>query len=213
MRAIFVHGYNFGPDDDPSGQYDIWEKFCPYPIVPWKWDSDPGWWESWKAGKAHPYHCAWHDAEAEGLKLRSALKDPCVVVCHSLGSRVALSALATTAELAVKRVLIFNGSDTVRHAREALSLSGTMNGTVIYSVRVPADGVLRWAGALFTPGRVYEPVIGLQGVPDPPENWREIVLTNGGNNPRSFLDHWFSFRNPANWPRWQAILEGKPWAG
>lgn len=210
FHSAFVHGYNWDhSEDDVQGtQYALWRQFVPLPAHGFIWDSAPSWWDAWRHGRAHTYHRAWDLAVEAGSEFRGLLlqaEHPHVVVCHSLGSRVVMQALSRRPPvlLNLRAVLVFNGAETSRNARMAAL---AYPGVSFHNVVVKSDDVLRLFGGLFTPGRIYEPVIGYHGLDDPPPNWRDIDLGAAGDNPDSVLDHWWSFRNPANKLRWHDLL-------
>ncbi len=209
--SILVHGYNWdiATEDPEAKQYWAWRLFAPAPALGFRWHSAPSWGDAWRHGRAHPYHRAWDMAAEAGPRLRWVLLNrvtpPVDIICHSLGSRVVLEALATDQFLPVQRVLIFNGAETARGARTAAALQA---GTAFYSVVVGADAILRWGGALFAPGAVYEPVIGLHGMTSPAKNWHDLRLGAAGDQPHRIGDHDWSWRNPANVLTWRAVLAG-----
>jgi len=59
---------------------------------------------------------------------------------------------------------------------------------------VPEDGVLEYAGELFTPVLGEEPVIGLTPLADRIKNWTDVVLPG-----KRADNHWDAYRNPVNW--------------
>lgn len=209
--TLLIHGYNWDIDtEDPEyKQYWFWRLFATEPAIPYNWQSSPTWRDSWRNGRVHRYHRAWDMAADVGLVLRQDLlkrKEPVNIICHSLGARVVLQALKTSESLPVKRVLIFNGSESSRNASHICCLQPNIE---FYSVVVKADGVLRWFGGLGTPGKFYENVIGLHGVKGNDVNWHDLFLGAAGDFPGWGSDHNWSWRNPANIPIWKEVLAGK----
>ena len=210
FRSFLVHGYNWdhAKDDVQGTQYALWRQFVPLPALGFAWNSSPSLWNAWRHGRIHPYHQAWDLADQAGTRVMRLLAEatrPHIVVCHSLGSRVVMQALVQHPEELpnLRAVLIFNGAEATRNARVAALAHPEVK---FHNVMVKSDRVLRLVGSLFTPGRIYEPVIGYQGLKDPPSNWHSIDLGAAGNNPDSALNHWWSFRNPANHSRWRELL-------
>lgn len=208
--SLLIHGYNWdhSKDDVQGTQYALWRQFVPSPARGFLWNSAPSWWDAWAHERVHPYHRAWDLAEKAGEEVAHYLwqtKNPHVVICHSLGSRVVIQALTQCIWKcpSLRAVLIFNGAEASRNARVAAFVYPEVK---FYNVVVKSDDVLRLAGGLFTPGKVYEPVIGYHGLSNPPPNWRNIDLGTAGDNPDSMRDHWWSFRNPANHSRWRELL-------
>ena len=91
------------------------------------------------------------------------------------------------------------------------------------NVCVQADTVLSCFGAGFSPILGKRPTLGQKGLgADAPANWREVFLDSPAaqiwgrelgwdlrdDDPRSFLDHTWSYRNPGNWPLYRDFLAG-----
>ncbi len=212
MTTLFVHGYNYdiASGEDPERQYVYWREFVDdADVVAFRWQSTPrdGVWGAWVSGHWNTYHWAWSQAIKAGDRLAGLLRrqdGPCDVVCHSLGSRVAYHAMSRTPDR-VRRVLTFNGADSVSHARQCIT---SVDGPVVISVKTKADDVLARMGRLFTPKIGPEWVVGYDGLDKPwPPGWFEIDLGAGGDGP-GYGDHDWSFMNPDFWPRWRSVLAG-----
>lgn len=232
-QTVMVHGYNWEPDaegaDNPHvGQFGPWRLWAGDDALGFAWYSKPSWFDAWSRGCLHTYHRAWSIAGSDaayGLgRLLTACQlagNPVSLVGHSLGTRVITQALRqvdqSVSDDAVGRVVFLNGAEYVENAR-AMTLDHP--NLPIYNVVVKSDAVLRFLGALFAPGPLYAPVIGLHGIPDAPDSWQDVdlgdpavigwALARGwqirGDNPWRFLDHWHSFRHPANQPFLTALL-------
>ena len=205
--TIFIHGYNFDiiGGDDPERQYRYWREFVGGEIIPFKWQSRPhdGVWGAWRAGHWNTYHWAWSQAIRAGQRVARLLEragPSCDIVCHSLGSRVAYHAMTLAP---VRRVLTFNGADSVSHARACIE---AVDGPEVFCIKTREDDVLKRMGRLFTPEIGREWVVGYDGLAKPhPVGWNEIDLGEQGDGP-GYGDHEWSFVNPEFWPRWREIL-------
>lgn len=231
----FVHGFGFDPEDpkhDPhTTLYPTWEAGLKADATWFTWYSAPptllNVWRSWRRMRWTRYRYAWELSERAGAQLASLIKDGlgATVMCHSLGSRVALCALERTP---IGTMLIFNGADDCEHA---LRLARKNPKTKFFNVVVKADDVLdgpgEWKFLRRAPWHWWKPsgrgVIGSKGLPDGPENWVDIPLDDPtfkakahqfgydarGDNPDSIGDHSYSYNFPGNWELYRDILNDK----
>ena len=189
---------------------------------------EPG---SWVGGllRLHwnPYRWGWELAGKAGgilakmIAARLAADDGAeiCIVAHSMGARVALSALTQLPRSAVKRVLLLNGSE---YSQTAKVVSLYTNSDVL-NVVVKADDVLSKLGSIFAPEEFIENVVGQSGLCDPPHTWLDICLDNTGvkektraggyldlcgDNPDSIGDHWYSYTHEPNWFLFRDFLSG-----
>lgn len=206
FQTVFVHGYNYDitGGDDPDVVYNYWRQFSRPSYYPFTWQSKIGLIDAWKAGHLNTYYWAWWRAISVSSGLIRDITNnasPVDIICHSLGSRVVLHALQGIPNGKVKRVLIFNGADSVDHAR----ISAERTDAEIMSVQTKEDRVLRYLGTMFTPKLGKESVIGYNGMKNPPSNWKETWLSERADGP-GIKDHDFTFKNPELWPMWRSFL-------
>ena len=230
LPVFMVHGFNYDPQattrDNPFNYtFPLWEKMIGRPArYPHAWFSVPltarNIWRAWRAGRWNRYRYAWDLAGDEAININPP--DPCDMVCHSLGTRVVLTALLTRA-LPVRRVLLLNGAE---YASRGLAVARRRPDIEFFNIVVPGDDVLNTLGR-FAPG-FGGAFVGNAGVKDAPANWRDIRLDNprvkawafnrgytpvghnlAGDSPRKVGDHWFTFENRGNWPLYRAILAGE----
>lgn len=194
--------------------------------------------EAWANGKRSTYKYAWQLAEDTGPVLGvtlDALANPkhgnrpkgfsWDIVCHSLGSRVVLSALLDFPHIPVRRVLFLNGAASCRLARVVAMKRPNVE---FFNVVVKSDDVLCRLGKHFSGQGLGGQVIGYDGLTIlAPPNWTEFILdskevrawglNNGfdlqGDNPHSVADHWYSFHYEPNWKLWRYILRGEDLSG
>ena len=223
LPVLMVHGFQYDPKattrDNPFNYtFPLWEKMIGRPGYPHAWFSVPlnahNIWRAWRAGRWNRYRYAWDLAGDEAISINPPAR--CDVVCHSLGTRVVLTALLTR-RLAVRRVLLLNGAE---YASRGLAVARKRADIEFFNIVVPRDRVLNTLGR-FAPG-FGGAFVGNAGVNDAPANWRDIrlddpdVLTWGlkrrwllaGTDPRDVGNHWHSFEHRGNWPLYRAILDG-----
>ncbi len=174
---------------------------------------------AWTHGYWGVYRWAWALARDEAIKVANqlySLPETPDIVCHSLGSRVVLSALALGAPAG--RVLLLNGAEYLSRGEEVARMRPDVE---IYSVCVREDDVLNKLGRA-APGWggrfVGNTPLGLLA----PANWTDLPLDDAnfwgmmrelygwdltGDNPESVGDHWYSFENEKNWPLYRSILD------
>jgi len=223
LPVFMVHGFNYDPQattrDNPYNYtFPLWEKMIGRPGYPHAWFSVPlnarNIWRAWRAGRWNRYRYAWDLAGDEAIGINPP--DRCDVVCHSLGTRVVLTALLTRA-LPVRRVLLLNGAE---YASRGLAVARKRPDVEFFNIVVPGDDVLNTL-ARFAPG-FGGAFVGNAGVEDAPANWRDIRLDDplvrawgrtrrwslAGDKPHQVSDHWYSFEHRGNWPLYRAILGG-----
>ncbi len=228
MTMLFVHGFQYDPesqgrDNADNYTYPRWREMLGIEAAHHhSWFSVPltftNIFRAWLHGRWNRYRWAWDLAHDEAFKLANVLNglpEPPDIVCHSLGSRVVLGALALGAPAA--RVLILNGAE---YADTAASVAHRRRGVEFFSVIVREDDVLNKLGRA-APGWgarfVGNTPLGLLA----PANWSDLPLDDpnfrgamktlygwdvAGDNPESVGDHWHSFENENNWPLYRAIF-------
>ncbi len=240
VPVVLVHGFHFDPEaadgDNPHERlFPFWRGLLARPTVAFGWYSCPGGlklprtlWRAWRAHKVHHYHHAWALAAEAGAvlaRILAAAPGPVDLLCHSLGSRVALAALIADPALPLRRLLILNGA---AHVPQALTAAGGAPHVRVLNVVVPEDDVLDKLGARGSPGLGYRACIGRVGLgAAAPRNWIDIepdapaIQAWGrargwdlaGDDPRAIGDHWHTYRHRGNWPLWRAFLAGDPLEG
>lgn len=233
-KTIVVHGFMYDPDDiggcnDPQKFFSDIRKVVGRPVEGFSYYSVPfgfkftqpfkssyqfcrAWLGSWLNGYVHPYRYAWSQAEKAGWRLAKQLEkeqEPVNLLCHSLGSRVVITALKYVPHK-VNKVIILNGAELVRN-------STGLQKTNIFNIVVSTDDVLKILGERFS-GDKNGKTIGQYGVP----GWDNIVLDDistqeyylkeygwviKGDNPKSYWDHWYSYRFEGNHKLIQHFLE------
>lgn len=225
VKTIAVHGFMYDPEDvggnnDPQRFYEEMRKVVGRPVEGFGYYSVPfgikldmpikstyqfcrAWLGSWFRGYLHPYRYAWSQAEQAGLELAKKLEkeqEPVDIICHSLGSRVVITALKYVPHK-VRKVVILNGAELVRNATN-------LDHDNILNVVVTTDDVLRLLGERFSGDRNGK-TVGQYGVP----GWNNVVLDDRatqvyyakefgieikGDNPDSYWDHWYSYNFTGN---------------
>ena len=157
--VVLVHGFNYNhrkpnqhhPD---SHLYPRWRQMLGRAddgVMPFFWFSRPSVLSAWEHGRWNRYRYAWDLAGEAADRLRMmllAVREPADILCHSLGSRVVLLALASVPPGTARRVLILNGA-AYSHSGEAVAEACPE--TEFYNVVVPADDVISKL-ARFAPG-------------------------------------------------------------
>lgn len=209
--VVLVHGFNYNhrkpnkhhPD---SHLYPRWRAMLTHSgsmFVPFFWFSRAGPLDAWAHGRWNRYRYAWDLAGEAADRLRTVLltvREPADIVCHSLGSRVVLLALASIPPGTARRVLILNGA---AYSYSGEAVAEACPETQFYNVVVPADDVISKL-ARFAPGPGTD-FLGNAGAPVA-HNWTNVDLKGGGDNPDSAGDHHYSYENKANWPVYRAIF-------
>ncbi len=185
---------------------------------------------SWGRGYLHPYRRAWSLAEEAGARLARMIVSgefgpaPVDIICHSLGSRVALTAIADLRNhglsALVRRVILLNAAEI----EDAAIFVAAQTPDIRYlNLSVEGDRVLRYLGSWMGPvdGRCAGRR-GLLSRPLAPANWLDIPLDDpgaqrtaalrgwsiAGDEPGCLGDHWYSYRHKGNWPLVRAFLGG-----
>lgn len=231
MTLVFVHGFGDDPKSDVAEinpnryLFPRWERMLdrePHQSCWHSWYSVPrtpqGIWRAWRQGHWNRYEYAWDLAQVQARILAKDLRrteQPPDILCHSLGSRVVLGALALGAP--ASRVIILNGAE---YLSAAAAVAQARPDVEFFSVCVKEDDVLNILGR-FAPGVgtrfVGNTVLGLKAS----SNWTDLPLDDinfrglmktlygwelAGDNPDSAADHHYSYLNPDNWPLYRAIL-------
>ena len=243
VPVVMVHGFDYDPwknsDDNPHftgelGKVSTFGMWC-RDLLPDRTAIGLGWysapmglralWRAWRHGRYNRYRyafdMAWDAGRVLSVMLRR-LDGPVDVLCHSLGSRVALAALAQERGLPVRNLVIMNGAEMAETGERVARANPHVNFT---NLVVRSDKVLRYAGAVFAPeGGLYKVCLGQEGLgKDAPSNWRDIDLDDPntqawarergwnlkGDNPASRGDHWFTYRHPGNQGLIRVALAGK----
>jgi hypothetical protein len=236
LPVALIHGYKFDPEEprhNPHVQlFDLWRSQLPERrVLPFAYYSAPGWRGHARAllrGHWNSYRWAYRKlapAAAERLaghrQLEGRRHD---ILCHSLGSRVAL--LAIDAGAAVRNCVILNGAELVRVAEAVARAHPHVRFVNIYA---KADTVIDVAAEWFTPGaRPNAPAIGNDGMDASLPNWTDVVLDDervqawarethdwslAGDDPRRISDHDFSYEWTGNWDLIRAALDGDRFDG
>lgn len=187
---------------------------------------------SWLGGltRSHwnPYRWGWDLAgRAAGVLAQTiqnrlnASNDDICIIAHSLGVRVALSALAQLPSDAVRRVLLLNGSEYSQSAK----VIATYTDSQVLNIIVKADDVLNKLGSVFAPEAFIKAVVGRSGIENPPVNWVDVCLDDpdvqewaaacgypdiSGDNPGNIADHWYSYTHEPNWPLFADFITDSP---
>jgi hypothetical protein len=244
VPLILVHGFGYDPwaasDDNPhylhqSGfgkisTFGLWRRdlIPERAAIGFGWYSVPfGWrglWGSIRHRRWNRYRWAWDLAWGAGGVMATMLRrmDGQVdVLCHSLGSRVVLAALAQESGLPVRNILFMNGAEFAKPARiEAMTNSHIR----FVNLVVKEDDVLSKLDTHFAPVSGQGPPIGLDGLGGAtPENWIDIALDDPevqvwgashgwhlqGDNPKQYADHWFTYKHKGNRGLIRAALDSE----
>lgn len=233
-KIIAVHGFMYDPEDiggcnDPQEFFTSMRKMVDKPVEGFSYYSVPfgfkltqpfkssyqfcrAWLGSWIRGYLHPYRYAWNQAEKAGWELAKKLEkeqEPVDLICHSLGSRVVITALKYVPHK-IRKVVILNGAELVRNATN-------LENKDILNIVVSTDDVLRLLGQRFS-GDKNGKTVGQYGVPgwnnvvlDSPEDQNYYATKYGwvlkGDNPKSYWDHWYSYRFEGNHQLIQYFLQ------
>ena len=235
MTLFIVHGFGYDPLDidgvaNPVPFFEEIRQATNRPdAIGFPWYSVPpnvrGFVSTWLRFPPylHRYRHAWARTDIVAHELAAKIKTaitPVDLIGHSLGTRVICKALRLVGANDVKRVLFLNGAELQKDAIKTVQCS---NADVL-NVAVKTDDVLGVLGSHFVPGRgacLGQAGSGFEILQH--YNWRDIFLDNklmkaqalllrdwtlNGDNPKSVEDHWYSFRNPQNWPLLQAWASG-----
>lgn len=233
IPVILVHGFSYDPwvasDDNPHYLYqsglgkvstfNLWRR----DLIPKRAVIGFGWYSvpinfrnllrAWVNGRAGCYRYSWDLAWKAGGVLAVMLRNldgQVDILCHSLGSRVILAALAQERGLPVRNVVFMNGAEFAKPARiEAMSNKHIR----FVNLVVAADEILAKLDIKFAPVSGQGLPIGLNGLGGAtPENWIDIALDDPkvqawganhgwnlqGDNPKQYADHWFTYKHKGN---------------
>jgi pimeloyl-ACP methyl ester carboxylesterase len=249
VPTIVVHGFQFDPKskgvNNPKGFFEDIQTLIgdTGTVVPFTWYSVPfgiqkrrpissflqttrAWLSSWARFNIHPYRDAWARTEKESLRLSIQIMSsptPINLIGHSLGTRIILKAIEMTKGINVNRVVLLNGAELSRNAREAIRYLSLDTKLRILNVGSTTDDVLRIMGSKFSGDR-NGPCIGNVGLGEfPPEYWKDAILDNTslknrasrvrnwtlkGDNPGEWKDHDYTYKYKGNFPLVRAWLAG-----
>lgn len=231
-KTIGVHGFTYDPAHEstsPAALFFGWQEMLDREITGFGWYSAPPGviplLRAWAAGSWNRYRWAYRTL---ALKAASDLAatiaeagEPVSIVCHSLGSRVALQACEMLPRRSmVSRILIMDGAELRCNLPAPNALA-----PMVLNVVNSCDRVLRDLGSRFS-GTVGE-CIGQVGVADRRPRWRDVFIDDAatqkraldkrgwnleGNAPLDFEDHCTAYRHKGNWPLYRAFMDGDPLA-
>ncbi len=244
--VIMVHGFRYdtrsrGDNNPHNSTFKHWRKNILKDTTAYGF----GWWScpggirlSSSLVKAiinkrwNTYRYAWDLAEDAGKALAKIIAQssgPVTPLCHSLGSRVVLSAIDYDKELPIYRVVLMNGAE---RGENALRIAENRPHIKFFNLVVRNDEVLKKFGAIFAPrndprtmGWPTRYCIGQNGLGVfAPSNWIDIDLDSlavktwgkskgwpdvQGDNPNGYFDHWWTHKHEGNWPLIKALLGQK----
>ena len=242
--VVMVHGFRYNPkskgDDNPHNSTFVhWRKNILLDTYAYGF----GWWscparlmlpgsvfKSWRNGRWNTYRYAWDLAKLAGKALAGIIAQssgPVVPLCHSLGSRVVLSAIEHDAALPINRVVLMNGAEL---GEAALRIAKLRPNIKFFNLVVREDEVLKKFGRYFAPrsgpmtmGSPIRYCIGQSGLGVlAPPNWVDVDLDSleikiwaksqgwldiEGDNPNGYFDHWWTHKHEGNWPLIRALLK------
>ncbi len=237
--AIGVHGFSFdpkSPTNNPTDLYAAWAEMLGQPIDGFAWYSSPlgvkGEMRALLAGYTNQYAYAFKSlaptaAQELAFKL-DQLPIPQNIICHSLGSRVALEAISTTS-CKISRIIILDGAEIQPNVKSTLPI-----GTQVLNCCAREDKVLSALGTNFNDDKLA-PCIGQAGLGRKMDGWIDIFLDDPvtqakaktmrgwdiGASPRHQLfsgdvltdlrnigDHWASYANTNNRPIYRSFMAG-----
>ena len=230
LPIFFVHGYRYDPDNRGRNNphdtiYKRWKAELPgQECLEFSYYSAPGWKghvRAWMNGYRNSYRWAYSKLAVKAayrLAHVAALNTgDSNIICHSLGSRVALMAIELGAP--IKTCIIMSGAEMVDVAVE---IAADNPDTTFYNCYSKADGIIDYIAENFTPGGPGE-AIGNDGIVGL-KNWHNIVLDNkrvkawaqdthrwnlrGSVPGESGEDHEISYRWYGNWQMYRAMVEG-----
>ncbi len=232
--VIMVHGFRYDPkssgENNPhNSTFKHWRKN----VVGDDSAYGFGWWscpggrmlpssllKSILDGRWNTYRHAWDLAAVAGRELGKIIAQssgPVTLLCHSLGSRVVLSAIDSDATLPISRVVLMNGAEL---RKTAVVIAKKRPQIRFFNLVVPEDDVLKKFGEGFAPevgvciGRVG---LGIEAS----QNWSDVYLDSPvlkvwakslgwpdvqGDNPNGYFDHWWTHKHEGNWGLLRALL-------
>lgn len=236
MAIIGVHGFNFDPSsetNDPWKLYHDWSDMLQQPVDGFAWYSSVptigGILRTIANGYLDRYRYAYmmlapraaHDLADKIAGTKGQLS----IVCHSLGSRVALDAIGMVEPGKVERILILDGAELQSAAMQALAAANVAEAPPeILNICVKHDRVLRDLGSWAA--LQIGSCIGYAGIgPKTPRRWHDLFLDDDATrrraldayewgfdavDPRDVLGHWESYRIIGNWPLYRHFMKGLP---
>lgn len=185
------------PDHTAHELYAKWQQIFVRPLIGFDYFSRPTLLQTIRRGFANPYQLAWDIATHAGEKRLAALlrsqEEPADIICHSLGSVVALSALKDKT-VPCRRVLILGGAaydtlaEPVRKARPDVEF---------YNIHSPDDRVLSMLGSYFGPVHGAT-CLGMKACFEGEPNWRNFIRYRTG--------HQDYYTDDRNWPLYRSLL-------
>lgn len=233
--TLLIHGYNHNFEEPEHNAdnlcYKTWRQYLEDRYaVSFHWYSGrqtlAGRWQAIKEGYFRNTYAYAYERLApvaamrlteQALKIYRNTEVRPDVICHSLGSRVVLQALAKHPKL-FRRVIILNGAETVEAGIPIIERSYCD----FLNVAVKTDNVLSVMGGLFEPSLGYNGCLG-NGVENVPDNMHQVILDDPatqkrykelfdvqieGDNPDSIGDHAWSYEWEPNWKIYNAFLNG-----
>ena len=244
VSTVMVHGFNYDPwtkdNHNPhfvsqaglgkTSTFGLWRRN----LVGDRGAFGLGWYSvpmgpknllrAWRNGRWNRYRWAWDLAWVAGGVLSEVLSrqgGSVDVLCHSLGSRVVLAALAQNQNLPIRNLVIMNGAELTRNAIPIIRANSQVNVT---NLIVKSDRVLKIFGSLFAPESGFHPfTLGRYGICGMEiDNWKDIDLDDpdtkawawgkgwevAGDNPESIGDHWYTYNHHGNHGLIRAALVG-----
>lgn len=233
VPIVLVHGYKYDPskpgENNPHDTiYKDWGyQLEDYDTVEFAWNSAGGGWRAvlraWAAGYRNTYRWAYSKLALDAswdlyndLAFVQHVNFKSDILCHSLGSRVALKAIAYGAP--VRNCIILNGAEMVSKAENIVRNRPEVN---FYNVFAKTDAVVDFLAENLTPDR--GDAIGQAGLAGY-DNWTNIVLDDSEvkawalkahgwtlrGDGAGIGDHTVSYEWDGNWPLYRAILSNKP---
>lgn len=238
MSIIAVHGFGFDPAtpaDSPNALYASWSAMLGQPVDAFAWFSASPADEVRALSHGYPDAYAWAyrelapTAAARLISKIQVARGPIDIICHSLGSRVALNAIDQLPSGYVRRVLILDGAETQTEAPASLPA-----GVEVLNCVVRTDLVLKNLGAVFNDEHIA-PCVGQAGLGRIMDRWADLVLDDPqtaarvkaargwalGASPRHQLltgnliedlrnlgNHWSAYSRASNEPLYRAWFAG-----
>ncbi len=170
---------------------------------------------------------AWAQAEEAGralaglvARIRARRPDPVDLMGHSLGARVALTALAALPAGSVGRVLQLAAAEFQSTARTALE-SPAGRSAEVFNITTREndlfDGLMEW---VIRPPRPGDQALGA-GLPDAPRQWLDVQLDHAGTRaalagfgfdipaPARRVCHWSAYLRPGVFPFYATLLRDR----
>lgn len=230
--TVMIHGYKFAPGQKGKCPHEHILSFRP----PEEEARAVSWPKHLQVGNAHlgiafgwdasgSLWRAWHEAERAGRALARLLNELAAngrqvdVIAHSLGARVALTALRYTTKGAVRRKILIAPAEFQSTAEEAMMAPAGQTARVINVTsgeNTIYDRGLKW---LISPHRPTKKSLGV-GLSKALPNWTELriddpdtlkILADLGYRiapPVRRICHWSGYLRPGLFPFYRAVLSG-----